>query len=75
MIGIVVSREWELTSRTNYVKQDEEDEKQAFLGEEVKFQSLNCEVAKFLNRNSEQLGMNAPLTLFFLTWCMCSVMP
>jgi hypothetical protein len=43
------------------MKQDEEDKKQAFLVEEAKFQSSNCEVTKFLNKNSEQLGMNAPL--------------
>ncbi len=44
----------------DYMKQDEEDERQTFLGEQAKLWSSNCEIVKFFSKNSEQLGMNAP---------------
>jgi hypothetical protein len=37
----------------DYTNRNEEDERHAFLGEEAKFQSSNCEVVEFLTRNSE----------------------
>ncbi len=48
-----------MRSRTDYMKEDEEDEKQAFLAKKAKFQYSKCEVTKIVSKNSEQLGMNA----------------
>jgi len=65
-----------MKSRTDYMKQDEEDKRHAFLGEEAKFQSSNCEIVEFLNRNNEQLGMNGPMRFFLsLTYYMSFVVP
>jgi hypothetical protein len=65
-----------MTLRTNYMKQDEEDERHAFLGKEAKFRSSNCEIVEFLNRNNEQLGMNGPMKFSLsLTYYMSFVVP